>query len=152
MFDYQQWLEQFSKWLKDVEEHEVKSLVTAFIDYQKAFSELSQDKLQQYKLYLQRDLVHYNAHRDSYADLAWQELQDSLWYELSQLEDRTQLEWRALSNDFQHDGLYKAGDSIALGQLVCKNCHHSFDVYYAQTILPCTECGQEVFVRKALHP
>ncbi|MFC0118517.1 zinc ribbon-containing protein [Pseudoalteromonas xiamenensis] len=152
MFEYRQWLEQFSTWLKDVNEHEVKDLVARFMEYQDAFSKLSADRIAEYRMYLLRDLEHFNTHRDKYSELAWQEFQDSLWYELSQLEDRTQLEWHALLKDFEHDGVYKAGDSIALGRLVCKNCGHNYDVFYAQTVLPCTECGQALFVRKALHP
>lgn len=152
MVDYRTWLLDVARWLKDVNDHEVKDLVSHFIDYQNALSTLSHDKLQLYKAYLLRDLNHFKEHRENYDSLAWQEFQDLIWYELAQLEDRTQLEWQALLKDFQYDGMYKAGDSIALGRLVCKNCSHNFDVFYAQTILPCTECGGEHFMRKPLHP
>ncbi|MFC3033781.1 hypothetical protein ACFOEE_14760 [Pseudoalteromonas fenneropenaei] len=152
MADYQGLLKQFAAWLQDVNEHEVKQLIVKFIAYQQALQQLSEDKLQLYSDYLKRDFAHFKQHHQEYNEIALQELRDTIWYELAQLEDRTQLEWQALQGDFQHQGKYKAGEAIALGQLVCKNCGHCHDVYYAQAILPCNECGGEEFIRKALHP
>ncbi|RZM78515.1 hypothetical protein C3B51_14230 [Pseudoalteromonas rubra] len=152
MADYKRWLDDFSVWLKDVKEHELKKLVKEFMDAQEAVKQLSKDKLADYRYYLKRDLAHLSEHKDHYDDVAWEELKASVMYELAQLEDRTQLEWQALVQDFQHDGIYKQGEWIALGQLVCKNCGHKTNVYYALEIPSCSECGHGEFARKALTP
>ncbi|MCF6437073.1 MULTISPECIES: zinc ribbon-containing protein [Pseudoalteromonas] len=152
MADYQKWLSQFTDWLKDVKEHEVDDLVEKFMEHQQALKNLSQEKLATYKRYLRRDLAHLKDYNKYYDDLAWQELKASIWYELAQLEDRTQLEWHSLLQDFDHKGTYKQGEWIAMGQLVCKNCGNKSDVFYASEIMPCSECGHGEFVRRALSP
>ncbi|NOU52549.1 zinc ribbon-containing protein [Pseudoalteromonas sp. JBTF-M23] len=152
MSSYKAWLGQFIDWVKDVKEHEVDDLVEKFIEHQQALKDFSQEKLQTYKHYLSRDLAHLKKHKSDYDDLAWEELKASIWYELSQLEDRTQLEWQALVQDFNHKGTYKSGEWIAMGQLVCKNCGNKLDVFYASEIMPCSECGHNEFMRKALSP
>ena len=152
MSGYKQWLTHFSEWLKDVKDHELDDLIEKFVEQQQALQQLGKEKIQQYHYYLRRDLEHFSTHQRHYNDLAWQELKASIWYELSQLEDRTQLEWQALLQDFEHDGVYKAGEWIAMGQLVCKNCDHKLDVLYASEISPCSECEHTEFIRKALSP
>ncbi|CAH9049507.1 hypothetical protein PSECIP111951_01279 [Pseudoalteromonas holothuriae] len=152
MSSYKSWLSQFIDWVNDVKDHEVDDLVEKFIEHQSALKQLSQEKLALYKSYLNRDLAHLKEHQKYYDDLAWQELKASIWYELAQLEDRTQLEWQALVQDFNHKGTYKCGEWIAMGQLVCKNCDNKLDVFYASEIMSCSECGHDEFIRKALSP
>ncbi|MEO2266796.1 zinc ribbon-containing protein [Pseudoalteromonas pernae] len=152
MTDYRQWLSQLSDWLKDVNEHEVKEMVTTFLESKKALKDLSKDKYDEYKRYLQRDIDHFIEHESYYNSLAWQELKESLWYELAHIEDKSQLEWQALSQDFKHKGVYHSGEWIAMGTLVCQNCHHQEDVYHASEIKPCSECGGIHFNRQALQP
>ena len=57
-----------------------------------------------------------------------------------------------MGEDFKHNGVYHAGEWIAMGTLVCKNCTHSFDIYHATQITPCIECDGIYFSRKALQP
>lgn len=152
MSGYKQWLAQFNDWLKDVKSHELDDLIERFVEHQDALQQWSKDKMQQYRYYLGRDLEHFQSHQREYNELAWQELKASIWYELSQLEDRTQLEWQAIIQDFEHDGVYKEGEWIAMGQLVCKNCGNKLEVFFASEIDPCSECEHTEFTRKALSP
>lgn len=152
MADYRSWLTDLSHWLKDVKEHELKDAMNKFIESEQALKDLGEEKLQQYKDYLQRDIDHIKDNDQHYTSLAWQELKESLWYELSHIEDKTLLEWHALQQDFQQNGVYHAGEWIAMGTLVCKNCRHRFDIYHATEITPCIECGGTEFSRQALQP
>lgn len=152
MADYRTWLNEFSEWLKDVKDHEVKELVEKFVESEQALKELGKEQLGLYKLYLKRDIEHLKEHDQHYGDLAWQELKESLWYELSHIEDKSQLEWRALNQDFAHQGVYHVGEWVAMGTLVCQHCHNSVDIYHATQITPCTQCDGTTFTRHALQP
>jgi hypothetical protein len=152
MTDYKTWLDKFTGWLKDVNEHEVKSAVAQFIESEKALKNLGSEKLHLYRSYLQRDIAHLAQHENHYNSLAWQTLKETLWFELSHIEDKTQLEWHALNDDFKHNGHYHTGEWIAMGTLVCKNCNHSYDVYHVAQIRACSKCDGIYFSRKALQP
>ncbi|GAA62805.1 hypothetical protein P20311_0578 [Pseudoalteromonas sp. BSi20311] len=152
MADYRTWLSDLTDWLKDVKEHEVKAAVKRFIESEQALKDLGEEKYQLYRNYLMRDISHLQENNNYYNSLAWQELKESLWFELSHIEDKTQLEWQSLSEDFKHNGVYHAGEWIAMGTLVCKNCNHSYDVYHATQIIPCTQCDGIYFSRQALQP
>ena len=152
MTDYKTWLGSFTHWIKDVKEHGLKDVVSGFVESEQALNDLSQERYELYKSYLKNDIEHIVENESHYNSLAWQELKESLWFELSHIEDKTQLEWQSLSQDFKHNGVYHAGEWIAMGTLVCKNCTHSYDVYHATQITPCIECDGIYFSRKALHP
>jgi hypothetical protein len=152
MTDYKTWLGSFTHWIKDVKEHGLKDVVSGFVESEQALKDLSQERYELYKSYLKNDIEHIVENESHYNSLAWQELKESLWFELSHIEDKTQLEWQSLSQDFKHNGVYHAGEWIAIGTLVCKNCTHSYDVYHATQITPCIECDGIYFSRKALHP
>ncbi|ATC87155.1 zinc ribbon-containing protein [Pseudoalteromonas sp. NZS127_1] len=152
MTDYKTWLSSFTHWIKDVKEHGLKDVVSGFVESEQALKDLSQERYELYKSYLKNDIEHIVENESHYNSLAWQELKESLWFELSHIEDKTQLEWQSLSQDFKHNGVYHAGEWIAMGTLVCKNCTHSYDVYHATQITPCIECDGIYFSRKALHP
>ena len=152
MADYRTWLSGLTDWLKDVKEHEVKAAVKRFIESEQALKDLGEEKYYLYRNYLMRDISHLQENNNYYNSLAWQELKESLWFELSHIEDKTQLEWQSLSEDFKHNGVYHAGEWIAMGTLVCKNCNHSYDVYHATQIIPCTQCDGIYFSRQALQP
>ncbi len=49
MADYRQWLSEFSDWLKDVNDHEVKDMVATFLESKQALKDLSKDKYEEYK-------------------------------------------------------------------------------------------------------
>ncbi|KTF14727.1 zinc ribbon-containing protein [Pseudoalteromonas sp. H105] len=152
MADYKAWLTDLSAWLKDVKDHEFKEAINKFVESEQALKALGQEKLTLYREYLKRDIEHIKENDNHYDSLAWQELKESLWFELSHIEDKTQLEWHALNQDFKHNGVYHQGEWIAMGTLVCKNCSHSYDIYHATQIRACSQCDGIYFSRKALQP
>ena len=152
MTDYKTWLSSFTHWIKDVKEHGLKDVVSGFVESEQALKDLSQERYELYKSYLKNDIEHLVEHEAHYNSLAWQELKESIWLELSHIEDKTQLEWQSLNQDFKHNGVYHVGEWIAIGTLVCKNCNHSHDIYHATQITPCIECDSIEFSRKALQP
>jgi hypothetical protein len=152
MSGYTQWLNDLSLWLDDIKNHELNDLITKFIKHQERFSKHSKEALQDYRYFLSRDIEHLKHHQQHYDDLAWQELKASVLSQLSYIEDKTQLEWQAILQDFQHDGTYKQGEWIAIGQLVCKNCGSKVEVLYVSEVHACEECGHSHFKRVALSP
>lgn len=152
MTDYKEWLSKLNDWLKDIKNHQVKDVIAGFVESQKALKDLSEDRYELYSNYLKRDVEHFIEHESYYNSLAWDEFKESIWFELSHIEDKTQLEWLSLKQDFKQNGEYQAGEWIAMGTLVCKNCNHSHDVYHATQITPCIECDGTQFSREALQP
>ncbi len=50
-------------------------------------------------------------------------IKESLWQELADITDKTQLEWREVFQDLNHHGVYHSGEVVGLGNLVCEKCH-----------------------------
>ena len=48
-------------------------------------------------------------------------IKESLWQELADITDKTQLEWREVFRDLNHHGVYHSGEVVGLGNLVCEN-------------------------------
>ena len=85
MADYKAWLSDLSAWLKDIKDHEVKDAVTRFVESEQALKNLGEEKYQLYRNYLKRDIAHLSENDSHYNSLAWQELKESLWFELSHI-------------------------------------------------------------------
>lgn len=47
-------------------------------------------------------------------------IKESLWQELADITDKTQLEWREVFQDLSHHGVYHSGEVVGLGNLVCE--------------------------------
>ena len=47
-------------------------------------------------------------------------IKESLWQELADITDKTQLEWREVFQDLSHHVLYHIGEVVGLGNLVCE--------------------------------
>ena len=56
-------------------------------------------------------------------------IKESLWQELADITDKTQLEWREVFQDLSHHGVYHSGKVVGLGNLVCEKCHFHLAVY-----------------------
>lgn len=42
-------------------------------------------------------------------------IKESLWQELADITDKTQLEWREVFRDLNHHGVYHSGEVVGLG-------------------------------------
>ena len=64
-------------------------------------------------------------------------IKESLWQELADITDKTQLEWRGGFQDLNHHGVYHSGEVVGLGNLVCEKCHHHIAVYTPEVLPLC---------------
>lgn len=79
-------------------------------------------------------------------------IRQSLWKELADITDRSQLEWRDVFEDLNHHGVYHSGEVVGLGKLVCENCHFTREIYTPETLSRCPECGHDKFQRQPFTP
>ncbi len=77
---------------------------------------------------------------------------DSIWQALLDITDKTKVEWVELFEDLDHQGIYKTGDVIGLGHLVCEKCGHKTQYIHPTVIESCCKCGCNEFTRIALKP
>jgi len=75
-------------------------------------------------------------------------IKESLWQELADITDKTQLEWREVFKDVSHHGVYTSGEVVGLGNLVCERCHHQLAFYTPEVLPLCPECGFDQFQRR----
>ena len=79
-------------------------------------------------------------------------IKESLWQELADITDKTQLEWREVFQDLNHHGVYHSGEVVGLGNLVCENCLHHIAVYTPEVLSLCPKCGHDQFQRRPFEP
>lgn len=75
-------------------------------------------------------------------------IKESLWQELADITDKTQLEWQEIFKDVHHHGVYASGEVVGLGNLVCERCHHALAFYTPETLPLCPQCGFDQFQRR----
>ena len=64
-------------------------------------------------------------------------IKESLWQELADITDKTQLEWREV---------------FGLGNLVCEKCHFHLPIYTPEVLTLCPKCGHDQFQRRPFEP
>lgn len=79
-------------------------------------------------------------------------LKESLWQELADITDKTQLEWREVLNEISHHGVYHSGEVVGLGTMICEKCQYRIDIYTPEVLSRCPQCDYDQFQRKALTP
>ncbi|CAM3508977.1 hypothetical protein BS639_10180 [Rouxiella silvae] len=79
-------------------------------------------------------------------------IKESLWRELADITDKTQLEWKEVFKDVNHHGVYHSGEVVGLGDLICEKCHFQLSVYTPEILTKCPECGNDEFTRRAFEP
>ena len=79
-------------------------------------------------------------------------IKESLWQELADITDKTQLEWREVFQDLSHHGVYHSGEVVGLGNLVCEKCHFHLAVYTPDVLPRCPKCGHDQFQRRPFEP
>ncbi|WLP24497.1 zinc ribbon-containing protein [Raoultella ornithinolytica] len=79
-------------------------------------------------------------------------IKESLWQELADITDKTQLEWREVFQDLNHRGVYHSGEVVGLGNLVCEHCHYHLAVYTPDILPRCPKCGHDQFQRRPFEP
>lgn len=79
-------------------------------------------------------------------------IKESIWQELVDITDKTQLEWREVFQDLNHHGVYHSGEVVGLGNLVCEKCHFHLAVYTPDVLPLCPKCGHDQFQRRPFEP
>jgi predicted Zn-ribbon and HTH transcriptional regulator len=79
-------------------------------------------------------------------------IKESLWQELADITDKTQLEWKEVLKDVIHHGVYHSGEVVGLGNLVCEKCHFHLAVYTPEVLSKCPKCGNDEFSRQPFEP
>ncbi|MGD9424083.1 zinc ribbon-containing protein [Pantoea sp. NSTU24] len=79
-------------------------------------------------------------------------IRESVWKELADITDKSQLEWREVFQDLHHHGVYQSGEVVGLGNLVCEKCQFTRAIYTPETLTRCPECGHDQFQRQPFEP
>ncbi len=79
-------------------------------------------------------------------------IRQSIWKELADITDKSQLEWREVFQDLNHHGVYQSGEVVGLGNLVCEACQFTRAIYTPEVLTRCPECGHDHFVRQPFEP
>ncbi|MEJ4043130.1 zinc ribbon-containing protein [Erwinia sp. SLM-02] len=79
-------------------------------------------------------------------------IRQSLWKELADITDKSQLEWREVFQDLNHHGVYQSGEVVGLGNLVCEKCHFTRAIYTPEVLTRCSSCGHDQFQRQPFEP
>ncbi|HEI8866001.1 zinc ribbon-containing protein [Serratia sp. AKBS12] len=138
-------------------ERDIDDLVASAERRLNAVGELSHAEVEQVKQAVRRDLEEfarsYEENRDDFTDSVFMRvIKESLWQELADITDKTQLEWREVFKDVSHHGVYHSGEVVGLGNLVCEKCHHH-QAFYTPEVLPkCPKCGHDQFQRRPFEP
>jgi hypothetical protein len=156
-WDYPKWVDTFQNWLGNSTNNEMKNLVHFFDrsgEWWATAKELTSDEFAQKSTYLKRDLLMFYRHyqQDMAESNFVQAIKESAWKELADMTDKAQIEWQELEQDFRHQGIYKKGEWVGMGTIVCKSCHYKMEFVHPEELPACPDCGESTFLREALAP
>ena len=118
-------------------------------------AQVKEDELALVEQFLKRDIASFLQEKND-ADLSHSPFiiaaKNTFWHWLSEITDRSQLEWTELAQDFKHQGVYVSGEIIAQGCLACTACGHKMYIEFPGLIPDCPECDNDEFHREALAP
>jgi hypothetical protein len=147
--------EKLISWFKSLKEHDVKSLSEVIAQAKKYLAEnenLSEEKIKQFLDNLAYDLTQFyqQSKAEAQHSLYLELLKETLWDELAKITDVAQVEWAELNDDFKHQGIYKVGDVIGFGVLVCQQCQYEVEYTHVSEVIPCPQCQNTSFTRHSL--
>ena len=120
-------------------------------------SELTRTEIDELLRAVRRDLeefaMSYSESQEDESDSVFlRVIKESIWQELVDITDKTQLEWREVFQDLNHHGVYHSGEVVGLGNLVCEKCHYHLAVYTPDVLPRCPKCGHDQFQRRPFEP
>ncbi|MFT6976989.1 hypothetical protein CXF80_18400 [Shewanella sp. Actino-trap-3] len=129
--------------------------VTKGKEYLALKSHSDEEELELVEEFLKRDIAAFlneeNADNLSFSPMVIG-IENTLWQWLSQITDRSQVEWHELLQDFKHRGVYKSGEIINQGILICNKCGHQMQIDFPGVIPDCPQCDYNEFSREPLTP
>jgi len=141
---YQQWLNELAETISRAKQQQIAQLFN-LSETIKAYWKAGND-LTAYETSLFIETFRRQSGEQSMPSL-WPE---TLWYELAQVTDKTQLEWLELQSDFLHQGVYQAGEEVGMGIYSCHHCGESQTYYHPAVLDECVVCGAVAFHRQGL--
>lgn len=107
-------------------ERDIDKLVESAERRLNTVEELTRNDVEQIVQAVRRDLEEfarsYEESKEEFRDSVFMRvIKESLWQELADITDKTQLEWREVFKDVSHHGVYHSGEVVGLGNLVCEN-------------------------------
>lgn len=155
---YQDLIEQVKKEYENDNSLTTKDLlhsITTGKEFLKLKAEAGEDELALVEHFLKRDIVTFIAEQNA-NDLSFSPTilaaQNTLWHWLSEITDKSQVEWHELAQDLKNEGHYYAGEIISQGQLTCTHCGHKMSIEFPTIITECPNCDAEEFSREPLTP
>ena len=126
-------------------------------EYGDAATDMTKDEWSLIMAYVKEDLKEFGQNADkeesSFKNSEFYGLvSETIWQRLAEVTDKSQVEWHEVMQDLEHQGVYEAGDMIALGTLVCDKCGHRLTYTHVQRIESCSVCGGTHFIRHPLAP
>lgn len=122
-----------------------------------AHSDLSRSEVNEVTRAVRRDLEEfarsYGENEEDLTDSIFMRvIRESVWKELADITDKSQLEWREVFQDLNHHGVYQSGEVVGLGNLVCEKCRFTRAIYTPETLTRCPKCGYDQFQRQPFSP
>lgn len=153
---YRELIESLSERLRKGE-RDIDSLVASARKQMNDTGELTRTEIEEVTRAVRRDLEEfarsYGESQEEFTDSVFMRvIKESLWQELADITDKTQLEWREVFKDLSHHGVYHSGEVVGLGNLVCENCHHHIAIYTPDVLPVCPKCGHNQFHRRPFEP
>ena len=147
---YEAFIAQLKKQWEETEEFQgerLNRMIAKVQAYLEAAGDLTQDELALIAEYVKRDLGNYDESRAEVPESAFMlALKDTVWSWLADVTDRAQVEWSELADELEHKGVYRAGDWVGLGVLVCDHCEWRHTVLHPQQLGTAgridVDCGQ----------
>ena len=153
---YEAFIAQLKKQWEETEEFQgerLNRMIGQVRAYVAAAGDLPRDELAVIAEYVKRDLGNYDESRAEVPESAFMlALKDTVWSWLADVTDRAQVEWSELADELEHKGVYRAGDWVGLGVLVCDHCEWRHTVLHPQQLGTCPECGANEYHREPLSP
>ena len=138
-------------------ERDVDALVAQARQRVSQTGELTRTEIEELTRAVRRDLEEfarsYEESQDDVIDSVFMRvIKESLWQELADITDKTQLEWREVFQDLNHHGGYHSGGGGGLGKLVGEKCHFHLAIYTPDVLPLCPKCGHDQFQRRPFEP
>jgi hypothetical protein len=154
---FQQLQLSFSLWTDDINQHEVKNIIYLIEQaklYLNAAEKIPEDNINQFIANLRYDINEFYVHSQAEVkhSLYLGLLNETFWQKMSEITDKSQVEWSELPGDIEHQGIYHSGDFIGFGELECQQCQQSIIYSHASEVLRCFACEGDCFNRIPLKP
>ncbi|MBD8162959.1 zinc ribbon-containing protein [Erwinia persicina] len=138
-------------------ERDIDALVESARQRMNNRGELTKNEIDDVSRAVRRDLEEfarsYAENQEELSDSVFMRvIRQSIWKELADITDKSQLEWREVFQDLNHHGVYQSGEVVGLGNLVCEHCQFTRAIYTPEVLTRCPECNHDQFVRQPFEP